>query len=189
MRGRFTDQQETLYTLAADTGGKALLDENDLTVGIRQAQRDISSYYILGYYSANPAQDGAWRRIRVRLVPQPQARLDYRSGYFAPKEFRKFDAADRERQLEDALPLAARVESGSGMPEPYNDVGTRGLDRDRVRDPGARRLELSVPLASLKPGRYTVQLTVVDEIGKKFAFPRASIVVLERRPEPARAAS
>jgi hypothetical protein len=105
MRSRFMQQQETLYTLASDTGGKALLDENDLTVGIRQAQRDISSYYILGYYSTNPAQDGAWRRIRVRLLPQPQARLDYRSGYFAPKEFRQFDAADRERQLEDALAL------------------------------------------------------------------------------------
>jgi len=105
MRSRFAEQQETLYTLAADTGGKALLDENDLTVGIRQAQRDFSSYYILGYYSTNPALDGAWRRIRVRLLEQPQARLDYRSGYFAPKEFRRFSAADRERQLEEALSL------------------------------------------------------------------------------------
>ena len=108
-RSRFTDQQETLYTLAADTGGKALLDENDLAAGIRQAQRDISSYYILGYYTSNPAQDGAWRRLRVRLLPHPQARLDFRSGYFAPKEFRKFDAADRERQLEDALALGDPV--------------------------------------------------------------------------------
>src|SRR5215813_3129078 len=45
--------QETLYTLAADTGGKALLDNNDLGLGIQQAQKDISSYYILGYYSTN----------------------------------------------------------------------------------------------------------------------------------------
>jgi VWFA-related protein len=105
MRERFSGQQETLYTLAGDTGGKALLDSNDLTQGIRQAQKDISSYYILGYYSANTAQDGRFRRIKVTLKGQPHAKLDYRSGYFAPKEFKKFDAADKERQLEEALLL------------------------------------------------------------------------------------
>ena len=38
-----------------------------------------------------------------------------------------------------------------------------------------------MPLASLQPGRYTIQLIVVDEIGKKFAFTRASVVILEPR--------
>ncbi len=102
-RLKFNDEQETLYSLAADTGGKALLDSNDLTDGIRQAQRDIRSYYVLGYYSANPAQDGRFRRIQVRLTGFPQARLQHRPGYFAPKEYRFFTAADKERQLEDAL--------------------------------------------------------------------------------------
>ena len=50
-QSNFQAQQETLHTLAADTGGKALLDNNDLALGIVQAQKDISSYYILGYYS------------------------------------------------------------------------------------------------------------------------------------------
>jgi VWFA-related protein len=40
----FQGQQETLYTLACDTGGKALLDQNDLALGIVQAQKDISSW-------------------------------------------------------------------------------------------------------------------------------------------------
>ena len=55
----FQGQQETLSTLAADTGGKALLDNNDLAMGIVQAQKDISSYYILGYYPTNDKLDGA----------------------------------------------------------------------------------------------------------------------------------
>jgi hypothetical protein len=59
----FQGQQETLYTLASDTGGKALLDQNELALGIVQAQKDISSYYILGYYSSNAALDGRYRRI------------------------------------------------------------------------------------------------------------------------------
>ncbi|MBS1829106.1 MAG: VWA domain-containing protein [Acidobacteria bacterium] len=104
-RDKFHDQQETLYSLAADTGGKALLDSNDLTTGIRQAQRDINTYYLLGYYSTNPAPDGRFRKIRVRLSPSLKAKLDYRPGYYAPKLWNKFTSEDKERQLEEALQL------------------------------------------------------------------------------------
>jgi len=102
---RFQSRQETLVSLAEDTGGKAFLDSNDLSLGIRQAQNDIRSYYILGYYPANTAQDGRFRRIQVRLNRPLQARLDYRSGYFAPKEFARFSETDKEQQLQEALAL------------------------------------------------------------------------------------
>jgi VWFA-related protein len=105
LRNKFNTSQETLFTLAADTGGKALLDSNDLTLGITQAQRDISTYYILGYYSTNSALDGKYRRIRVRVRSDLEAKLDYRPGYFANKTFQKFTAGDKERQLEEALTL------------------------------------------------------------------------------------
>ena len=79
----FKDSQETLVTIAADTGGKAMLDTNDLTMGIRQAQEDIGSYYIIGYYSKNTAEDGKYRRIKVQLVNKSiDAKLDYRNGYY-----------------------------------------------------------------------------------------------------------
>ena len=55
---RFQRSQDTLYSLAADTGGKALLDTNDLDRGIVQAQDAISDYYIIGYYTTNPARNG-----------------------------------------------------------------------------------------------------------------------------------
>ena len=51
----FQHSQDTLYTLAADTGGKALLDYNDLAKGIVQAQQAVTSYYIIGYYTSNAA--------------------------------------------------------------------------------------------------------------------------------------
>ena len=104
-QANFQGQQETLYALATDTGGKALLDQNDLSLGIRQAQHDISSYYILGYYSSNTSLDGKYRRIRVQVNRNLTAKLDYRSGYFAGKEFRQFTSGDRERQLQEALML------------------------------------------------------------------------------------
>ncbi|MEO8593172.1 MAG: VWA domain-containing protein [Candidatus Solibacter sp.] len=100
--------QETLYTLAADTGGKALLDSNDLGLGIVQAQKEISSYYILGYYSGNDKLDGRYRRIKLSPTPELSAKIgkiDYRQGYFAGKEFGKFNTTDKERQLQEALML------------------------------------------------------------------------------------
>ena len=73
LKNNFINQQETLDTLARDTGGKALLDSNDLTEGIRQVQQDFSSYYVLSYVSANAAQDGRFRRIQVKLAPNDAA--------------------------------------------------------------------------------------------------------------------
>jgi VWFA-related protein len=107
-QARFQDQQETLFTLAADTGGKALLDNNDLALGIQQAQKEISSYYVLGYYATNTALDGRYRKIKVDVVPQlagKYGKLDYRPGYFAGKDYSKFNSSDKERQLAEALML------------------------------------------------------------------------------------
>jgi VWFA-related protein len=106
LRDSFHNQQETLFTLASDTGGKALLDSNDLTLGIRQVQQDIESYYILTYSSANTAEDGRYRRIQLKLAPRAaalKAKLDYRKGYFAPTIFAKMRESDKESQLQQAL--------------------------------------------------------------------------------------
>src|ERR1039458_8924387 len=97
--------QDTMYTLASDTGGKALLDVNDLGRGILNAQEALSSYYIIGYYTTNSALDGKFRRVKIALKEITSAKLDYRQGYFGGKEFNKFTAADKERQLEEALML------------------------------------------------------------------------------------
>jgi VWFA-related protein len=105
MNNNFQKSQDTLYGLAADTGGKALLDNNDLAKGIYQAEQSISSYYILGYYSANTSLDGRFRRIKIAFNGDPSAKLVYRQGYYAGKQFNKFTTVDKERQLQDALML------------------------------------------------------------------------------------
>ncbi len=43
------------------------------------------------------------------MNPELNANLDYRQGYYAGKQFAKFTAADKERQLEDALMLGDPV--------------------------------------------------------------------------------
>ena len=60
----FQRSQDTLYALAKDTGGKAMFDYNDLSLGIVQAAEALTSYYILGYYSTHTAADGKFRRVR-----------------------------------------------------------------------------------------------------------------------------
>src|SRR6202022_4809449 len=101
----FPRAQGPLWSMAADTGGKALLDNNDLAAGIVQAQKAVLSYYIIGYYTGNAALDGKFRRIKISLNGGLSASMDYRQGYYAGKQFAKFTSADKERQLEDALML------------------------------------------------------------------------------------
>jgi VWFA-related protein len=101
----FARSQDTLWSIAADTGGKALLDSNDLGRGIVDAEKAESSYYIVGYYATNDKPDGKFRRIKITVnAPGAQA-AEYRQGYYANKVFAKFTTADKERQLEDAFML------------------------------------------------------------------------------------
>jgi VWFA-related protein len=155
----FQQSQDTLYALATDTGGKALLDNNDLTKGIAQAEHAISSYYILGYYTTNTDLDGKFRRIKIALTANLSANLDYRQGYFAGKRFSKFTAADKERQLEDALML----------PDPITEL-TIAMEVDYFQ---LNRAEYFVPIVVKIPGRELAlakkggaERTLIDFIGE-----------------------
>jgi VWFA-related protein len=94
--------QETLSTLAEDTGGKAFFDSNDFSGVFSQVQKDTSAYYVLGFTSTNPAKDGHFRHLKVTLN-RPDLRLEYRSGYYAGRDFQHLNHADREQQIADEL--------------------------------------------------------------------------------------
>lgn len=97
--------QDTLFSLAKDTGGTALFDSNDLSLGIVRAAQAVTDYYIVAYYSTHVEPDGKFRRVRVELQPSRDARLTHRQGYYGDKTFANFTNADRERQLEEAFTL------------------------------------------------------------------------------------
>ena len=94
--------QDTLTTMAEDTGGRAFFDSNSFGAVFDKVVNDTSAYYVLGYSSTNPARDGRFRRIRVRLKRQ-DLKLEYRSGYYAPRDFAHSTKDDREQQLQDQL--------------------------------------------------------------------------------------
>ncbi len=118
-RATINDSQETLSTLAAETGGKAFLDSNDIAAGIMQAQQAMRSYYILGYYTTNNAENGKYRRIQVKLTNSMNAKIEHRLGYYGPKSWGKLNGQDKEQQLKEAIsagdpvtdiPLALQVD-------------------------------------------------------------------------------
>ena len=155
----FQQSQDTLFALAGDTGGKALLDYNDLAKGIAQAEQATSSYYILGYYATNTKQDGRFRRIKITLNSGLSADLDYRQGYYADKQFSKFTPADKERQLEDALMLE----------DPITEL-TIAMEIDYFQ---LNRAEYFVPIVVKIPGRELAlakrrgaEHTLLDFIGE-----------------------
>jgi VWFA-related protein len=96
------DSQETLTTLADDTGGRAFLDSNDLSGIFTAVQRDTSAYYVLGYRSTNPEMNGKFRRVKVTLK-RSDLKLEYRPGYYGPKDYSHFNKEDREQQMLDEI--------------------------------------------------------------------------------------
>jgi hypothetical protein len=94
--------QETLVTLAGDTGGRSYLDSNDFSRVMKGVREDTSTYYVLGYSSSNPARDGRYRRITVNLS-RPDLKIDYRRGYYAPADFQHSNKEERERQLAEEI--------------------------------------------------------------------------------------
>ena len=94
--------QETLGTLSADTGGKAFFDSNDFAPAFQQIQKDTEAYYIIGFRSSNQARDGSYRHLTVRLN-RPNAKIDYRPGYYAPADFQHAKTEDRELALTEQL--------------------------------------------------------------------------------------
>ena len=94
--------QEVMATLSSDTGGKAFFDSNDFAPAFAQVQRDTSAYYAIGFHSANPARDGKYRKLTIK-VNRPGVKLEYRPGYYAPADFKHSGREDRERELEEQL--------------------------------------------------------------------------------------
>jgi len=95
--------QETLGTLASDTGGKLFTDSNDFGPAFQQVQHDTEAYYIIGYKSTNDRRDGSYRHLTITLLNHPDAKLDYRPGYYAQADFQHAKGEDRELALMEQM--------------------------------------------------------------------------------------
>ncbi len=95
---RYLDStMDTLRTLASETDGRAIVNQNDLERGLRQVVRDSSAYYLVGYNSSQPRADGKFHEIKVR-VKKPGVQVRARKGYWAlTEEEMDLSAANRAK--------------------------------------------------------------------------------------------
>ena len=81
----FREAEFVMRTLAQETGGRAFFPAkiDDLNGVYTQIADELASQYTLGYTSANPRRDGAWRRVVIQ-VSRPNVTPRTKKGYYAP---------------------------------------------------------------------------------------------------------
>jgi len=78
-----TASQDGLNALAADTGGKATFNTNDLRKGLTPAIKETSTYYLLAWKpDAESQKQGRFRNLEVKLIGHPDFTVRVRKGFF-----------------------------------------------------------------------------------------------------------
>jgi len=72
--------QDSLRVLAEETGGLAVVNQNDFDRALKRIDAETSDYYVLGYYSSNPDPFKRNRQIQVK-VAKPGLDVWSRKGY------------------------------------------------------------------------------------------------------------
>ena len=152
---RVDANNDSLLTLANETGGIAIVNTNDLTGGMRRIGDDLAAYYVLGYYTTNTKWDGNIRKIQVRnkrTGKAIRARREYRGPTAAEIAALSVPPAPRRPAPPQPVvapspgpallgePLAYRV-APRRAPEPSSSLEFDRTDRIRVEWPVLRTLD------------------------------------------------
>jgi VWFA-related protein len=139
---------DTMLDMAADTGGHAFFNNNDLASAIRAVVEDAGVTYTLGFYLPAGEVDGKFHKLTVE-VRRPELTLAYARGYFAFKDtaasedesHNSFLAAIRSPLDASAVPLEVRL-NRVDQPAPHSVqvVGVVGIGKIRLpKDGDVRR--------------------------------------------------
>jgi VWFA-related protein len=110
-------RQDMMRVLAENTDGLAVMNSNDLDAGLKRIADDLTSYYLLGYYSTNTKMDGRYRNITVK-VKRPGVTVRARRGY---------------RAATDAEIMSAKKAAAAPVPEIVTAMSSSMGALDRVR--------------------------------------------------------
>jgi hypothetical protein len=110
------DTDSTLRRLAADTGGRAYVSENDILGSLRQVSDDAQTSYSLAYYPANAQFDGKYRRLEIRFK-RPGLSADHRKGYYAldAEAVKRSDAKAEIREAARGALDSSLIEIDAGL--------------------------------------------------------------------------
>ena len=122
-------EQDSLRVVADETGGFAVLNQNDFRDGFSRILEDNSSYYVLGYYPANEKLDGRFRNVQVKVL-KPGLKVRTRRGYVAPIPAKKVTplgspGEKASPELRDALesPIAISGLTITAFAAPFKGAG------------------------------------------------------------------
>jgi VWFA-related protein len=138
MNGLVSDR-DAMETLAAETGGRAIVQQNDIRAALGQVIRDSRAYYLIAYESPH-ADDGKFHKVTVR-VRRPRATVFARTGYWAYK--RGDNPVSSAASLPEVAPAVQRAVNGLAESlRPDADEPAEGRRRVVMPDtaglPGAR---------------------------------------------------
>ena len=83
----FSQEYETSegsVSLAPDTGGFTVRNNNDLAEGMKRIGDETRAYYLIGYNPTNTDRDGKFRKIEVKIIGRKGVKVRARKGYYAP---------------------------------------------------------------------------------------------------------
>ena len=110
---RLRARNDSLRTMADATDGLASRAGRRLSAGMQRIVEDLSSYYLLGYYSTHDL-DGKFHRLTVR-VKRPGVRVRARTGYLAATRGDEAKAKAAATAVAAAKPVDARAEAVEGL--------------------------------------------------------------------------
>jgi hypothetical protein len=99
-------RSQNLRALAENTDGLAVVDTNAIDTGIQRVVDDLTSYYLLGYYSTNSKLDGKYRKLTVR-VKRPGVDVRARRGYRAATQQEVEEGRTAAATVNAAVPSTA----------------------------------------------------------------------------------
>ena len=74
------ETQDSLRIIAENTGGIAIVNQNDFDKGLKRIDNETSDYYVIGYYSSNPDPMRRNRKLEVRTT-RPDVAIRARQSY------------------------------------------------------------------------------------------------------------
>jgi VWFA-related protein len=182
--------QDSLRVLGSETGGFAVVNNNDFATAFQRIVDENSSYYVLGYYATNEKRDGRFRKIEVKVPGRPDARINARKGYIAargrPADTKPAGPNDASTELRNAmssplplseLPMAATAAVFKG-PQPNGSVVfstlVAGAALPLVEKDGTFRNNLEIAVVavdqkgkSFSGGRNTLDLNMKPDTVKR----------------------
>ncbi len=174
--GRLLQQLDIPLTIAEATGGRASFNTNGLAARMRDAVRDATVSYSLGFYVPEVESDTRFHELEVRVAGRDVDVL-HRKGYYGFRSPAPDPPALDQALLDPldatALGLLARVEAVPEAPGRYRvAIGVDAADLNLVRDAGDWTGELEVavaffpdasePLLVLPPARRPFRATEAE---------------------------